>query len=105
MCGGMPGAWLCSNLLISINGLALALPVACLLSVLSCFSDHVVLACLLTFLAVMVTSGLFVASVESSFVGLGSSCQDLSNAVIESQWNGGRARSFRILEQLTITRF
>ena len=65
MCGGMPGAWLCSNLLISINGLALALPVACLLSVLSCFSDHVVLACLLIFLAVMVTSGLFVASVES----------------------------------------
>ena len=66
MCGGMPGAWLCSNLLISINGLALALPVACLvLSVLSCFSDHVVLPCLLTFLAVMVTSGLFVASAES----------------------------------------
>ena len=63
MWGGMPGAWLCSNLLISINGLALALPV--LLSCLLSEEDEDQVCCLLTFLAVIVTSGLFVFSAES----------------------------------------
>ena len=61
--GGMPGAWLCSNLLMSINGLALELPE--LLSGLLSEPEEDQVPCLLTFLAVIVTSGLLVFSAES----------------------------------------
>ena len=61
--GGMPGAWLCSNLLMSINGLALELPE--LLSDLLSEPEEDQVPCLLTFLAVIVTSGLLVFSAES----------------------------------------